>query len=191
MNSKSLVKSIIDDSIRVKTLCAEQSIESITAAGNLIANAVYSGRKILSCGNGGSAADAQHFSAELLNRFEKERKELGAIALTTDSSTLTSIANDYSFDRIFEKQIRALGNKDDVLLAITTSGNSTNIVNAIIAAQEKKMAVILMSGKDGGRAALLLKKGDIELRVPDRSTARIQEAHIMMIHCICSIVDQK
>ena len=191
MNKKELVKSIIDDSIRVKNLCAEQSVDNITAAGSLIADAVYSGRKILSCGNGGSAADAQHFSAELLNRFEKERKELGAIALTTDSSTLTSIANDYSFDKIFEKQIRALGDKNDILLAITTSGNSTNIVNAIIAAREKKMAVILMNGKDGGKAAQLLQKGDIELRVPDQSTARIQEAHIMMIHCMCSIVDQK
>ncbi len=191
MNKKELVKSIIDDSIRVKNLCAEQSVDNITAAGSLVADAVYSGRKILSCGNGGSAADAQHFSAELLNRFEKERKELGAIALTTDSSTLTSIANDYSFDKIFEKQIRALGDKNDILLAITTSGNSTNIVNAIIAAQEKKMTVILMSGKDGGKAAQLLQKGDIELRVPDQSTARIQEAHIMMIHCMCSIVDQK
>jgi len=191
LNKKELVKSIIDDSIRVKNLCAEQSVDNITAAGSLVADAVYSGRKILSCGNGGSAADAQHFSAELLNRFEKERKELGAIALTTDSSTLTSIANDYSFDKIFEKQIRALGDKNDILLAITTSGNSTNIVNAIIAAQEKKMTVILMSGKDGGKAAQLLQKGDIELRVPDQSTARIQEAHIMMIHCMCSIVDQK
>ena len=191
MNKKELVKSIIDDSIRVKNLCAEQSVDNITAAGSLVADAVYSGRKILSCGNGGSAADAQHFSAELLNRFEKERKELGAIALTTDSSTLTSIANDYSFDKIFEKQIRALGDKNDILLAITTSGNSTNIVNAIIAAREKKMAVILMNGKDGGKAAQLLQKGDIELRVPDQSTARIQEAHIMMIHCMCSIVDQK
>jgi len=191
LNKKELVKSIIDDSIRVKNLCAEQSVDNITAAGSLIADAVYSGRKILSCGNGGSAADAQHFSAELLNRFEKERKELGAIALTTDSSTLTSIANDYSFDKIFEKQIRALGDKNDILLAITTSGNSTNIVNAIIAAREKKMAVILMNGKDGGKAAQLLQKGDIELRVPDQSTARIQEAHIMMIHCMCSIVDQK
>jgi len=191
LNKKELVKSIIDDSIRVKSLCAEQSIDNIAAAGSLIADAVHSGRKILSCGNGGSAADAQHFSAELLNRFEKERKELGAIALTTDSSTLTSIANDYSFDRIFEKQIKGLGDKNDILLAITTSGNSVNIVNAIIAAHEKKMAVILLSGKDGGKAAQLLQKDDIELRVPDQSTARIQEAHIMMIHCMCSIVDQK
>lgn len=191
MNNKRLVQSIIDESIKVKALCASQCLEVIIVAGELVADAVYQGRKVLCCGNGGSAADAQHFSAELLNRFEMERQELGAIALTTDSSTITSIANDYSFDSIFEKQIRALGMKGDILLAITTSGNSRNIIKAITAGQEKQMRVILLSGKDGGEAASKLNEGDIELRVPNNSTARIQESHIMMLHCICAIVDQR
>jgi len=191
LDNRRFVQSIIEESIRVKTLCATQSIEAIVAAGDLVADTVYAGGKVLCCGNGGSAADAQHFAAELLNRFEMERKELGAFALTTDSSTITSIANDYDFDSVFEKQIRALGMRNDVLLAITTSGNSTNIINAITAGQNNKMRVILLSGNNGGEAALRLNKNDIELRVPHDSTARIQEAHIMMLHCICAIVDLK
>ncbi len=191
MENKKLVRSIIEESIKVKSLCASQCTDRIVQAGEIIADTVSVGNKVLCCGNGGSAADAQHFSAELLNRFEKERKELAAFALTTDTSTITSIANDYSFDSIFEKQIRALGNGGDVLLAITTSGNSKNIVNAIIAAQEHKMKVILLNGKDGGKAALKLTEKDLELRVPSQSTARTQESHIMMLHCICAIVDRK
>ena len=191
MESKKLVASIINESILVKKLCADKLVESITTAGNLVADTVYAHKKVLSCGNGGSAADAQHFSSELLNRFEKERIELAAFALTTDSSTLTSIGNDYSFHNIFDKQVRALGQSGDILLAITTSGNSINIVNAIDAAHKKEMAVILMSGKTGGKAAQKLNNKDIELRVPHESTARIQEAHIMIIHCICSIVDER
>ena len=191
LESKKLVASIISESILVKKLCADRLVESITMAGNLVADTVYAQKKVLSCGNGGSAADAQHFSSELLNRFEKERIELAAFALTTDSSTLTSIGNDYSFDNIFDKQVRALGQSDDILLAITTSGNSVNIVNAIDAAHKKGMNVILMSGKTGGKAAQKLNNKDIELRVPHESTARIQEAHIMIIHCICSIVDER
>ena len=191
MENKKLVRSIIEESIRIKSLCVSKCLDDITQAGEIVANSVSVGNKILCCGNGGSAADAQHFSAELLNRFEKERRELAAIALTTDSSTITSIANDYSFDSIYEKQIRALGNKGDVLLAITTSGNSKNITKAIIAGQQKKMTIILLSGKDGGEAALILTEKDLELRVPSQSTARIQESHIMMLHCICAIVDQK
>ena len=191
MENRKLVRSIIEESIRVKSLCASQCLDGIAQAGEIVADTVSVGNKILCCGNGGSAADAQHFSAELLNRFERERKELAALALTTDSSTLTSIANDYSFDNIFDKQIKALGNKGDVLLAITTSGNSKNITNAIIAGQEKEMTVILLSGKNGGEAALKLTGKDLELRVPSQSTARIQESHIMMLHCICAIVDQK
>ena len=191
LESKKLVASIINESILVKKLCADRLVESITMAGNLVADTVYAQKKVLSCGNGGSAADAQHFSSELLNRFEKERIELAAFALTTDSSTLTSIGNDYSFDNIFDKQVRALGQSDDILLAITTSGNSVNIVNAIDAAHKKGMNVILMSGKTGGKAAQKLNNKDIELRVPHESTARIQEAHIMIIHCICSIVDER
>ena len=191
MENKKLVRSIIEESIKVKSLCASQCADRIAQAGEVISDTVSLGNKILCCGNGGSAADAQHFSAELLNRFERERKELAAIALTTDTSTITSIANDYSFDSIFEKQIRALGNEGDVLLAITTSGNSKNITNAITAGQEHKMSVVLLSGKDGGEAALKLTETDLELRVPSQSTARIQESHIMMLHCICAIVDLK
>jgi phosphoheptose isomerase len=191
VENRKLVRSIIEESIRVKSLCASQCLDEITQAGGIIADSVSMGNKILCCGNGGSAADAQHFSAELLNRFERERRELAAIALTTDSSTITSIANDYSFDSIYEKQVRALGNKGDVLLAITTSGNSKNITNAIIAGQEKKMTIILLSGKNGGEAAPILTKKDLELRVPSQSTARIQESHIMMLHCICAIVDHR
>ncbi len=191
MENKKLVRSIIEESIKVKSLCASQCADRIAQAGEIISDTVSLGNKILCCGNGGSAADAQHFSAELLNRFERERKELAAIALTTDTSTITSIANDYSFDSIFEKQIRALGNEGDVLLAITTSGNSKNITNAITAGQEHKMSVVLLSGKDGGEAALKLTETDLELRVPSQSTARIQESHIMMLHCICAIVDLK
>ena len=191
LESKKLVASIINESILVKKLCADRLVESITMAGNLVADTVYAQKKVLSCGNGGSAADAQHFSSELLNRFEKERIELAAFALTTDSSTLTSIGNDYSFHNIFDKQVRALGQSGDILLAITTSGNSVNIVNAIDAAQKKGMNVILLSGKTGGKAAQKLNNKDIELRVPHESTARIQEAHIMIIHCICSIVDER
>jgi len=191
VENKKLVRSIIEESIKVKSLCASQCADRIAQAGEIISDTVSLGNKILCCGNGGSAADAQHFSAELLNRFERERKELAAIALTTDTSTITSIANDYSFDSIFEKQIRALGNEGDVLLAITTSGNSKNITNAITAGQEHKMSVVLLSGKDGGEAALKLTETDLELRVPSQSTARIQESHIMMLHCICAIVDLK
>ena len=163
MENRKLVRVISEESIKVKSLCASQCLDEIALAGEIIADSVSMGNKILCCGNGGSAADAQHFSAELLNRFERERRELAAVALTTDSSTITSIANDYSFDSIYEKQVRALGNKGDVLLAITTSGNSKNITNAIIAGQEKKMTIILLSGKNGGDAAPILTKKDLPL----------------------------
>ena len=154
-----------------------------------MAHCVLSNGKVLSCGNGGSAGDAQHFSSEMLNRFERERPGLPAIALTTDASTITSIANDYQYADIFAKQIRALGHAEDILLAITTSGNSHNIVNAIDAAHDKNMQVVLMSGKDGGEAANSLIDGDIELRVPSDSTARIQESHLVIIHCLCDLID--
>ena len=145
---------------------------------------------MLTCGNGGSAADAQHFSSELLNRFERERKGLAAVALTTDSSTLTSIANDYSYEQIFSKQVLALGNQNDVLLAITTSGNSTNVSAAITAAHEIGMSVVTLSGKDGGNIPTALKNQDIEIRVPSQSTARIQEVHLLILHCLCDLIDR-
>lgn len=148
------------------------------------------GGKILSCGNGGSAGDAQHFSAELLNRFEMERPGLPAVALTTDSSTLTAIANDYDFDKIFSKQVTALGNAGDCLLAISTSGNSANVLDAIRAAHERKMSVVAMTGSDGGKISGALAEGDIEIRVPSSRTARVQEIHLVVIHCLCDALDQ-
>ena len=176
-------------SIETKTLAAEQLPPYIEQAGQVMVNALLSGGKILSCGNGGSAGDAQHFSSELLNRFERERPSLPAIALTTDSSTVTSIANDYSYNEIFSKQIRALGNAGDVLLAISTSGNSANVVQAIQAAHERDMTVVALTGKDGGHMASLLTRDDVEVRVPANITARIQEVHLLVIHCLCDLID--
>jgi len=176
-------------SIETKTLSAEMLPPFIEQAGQVMVNALLSGGKILSCGNGGSAGDAQHFSSELLNRFERERPSLPAIALTTDSSTVTSIANDYSYNEVFSKQIRALGNPGDVLLAISTSGNSANVIQAIQAAHERDMTVVALSGKDGGHMSSLLTRDDVEIRVPSNVTARIQEVHLLAIHCLCDLID--
>jgi D-sedoheptulose 7-phosphate isomerase len=145
--------------------------------------------KILACGNGGSAADCQHFSAELLNRFEMERPALAAMALTTDTSTLTSIANDYDFEQIFSKQVRGLGRANDVLLAISTSGNSRNVLAAIEAAHENDMSVVALTGRDGGKMAAVLGANDVHICVPANSTARIQEVHLLTLHCICDAID--
>ena len=152
-------------------------------------NCLLTNGKILSCGNGGSAGDAQHFSAELLNRFEKERPGLPAVALTTDSSTITAIANDYSYEEIFSKQVSALGQPGDVLLAISTSGNSANVAAAMKAAQEREMLLVVLSGNDGGEMAGLLSEQDTEIRVPSSRTARIQEVHLVVIHCLCDFID--
>jgi D-sedoheptulose 7-phosphate isomerase len=145
--------------------------------------------KILACGNGGSAADSQHFAAELINRFEMERPPLAAIALTTDTSTLTSIGNDYDFEQIFSKQVRALGHAQDVLLAISTSGNSRNVIAAIEVAHESEMTVVALTGRNGGKMAELLGPKDIHICVPSNSTARIQEVHLLTLHCICDAID--
>jgi D-sedoheptulose 7-phosphate isomerase len=150
---------------------------------------LLAGGKILSCGNGGSAGDAQHFSAELLNRFEKERPGLPAIAISTDTSTLTAIANDYDYNEIFSKQVSALGTDGDILLAISTSGNSANVIAAIEAAHERGMRVVAMTGKDGGKIASVLSETDTEIRVPSERTARIQEVHLVVIHCLCDLID--
>jgi D-sedoheptulose 7-phosphate isomerase len=150
---------------------------------------VTSGGKVLACGNGGSAADAQHFAAEFVGRFERERPELGAIALTTDSSILTAIANDYHYDQIFAKQVRALGQSGDVLLAITTSGSSPNVLAAVEAAHERDMTVVALTGKGGGKMNLALRETDVHICVPHDRTARIQEVHLLTIHCICDGVD--
>ena len=154
-----------------------------------MAQTLLSDGKVLSCGNGGSAADAQHFSGELLGRFERERPGLPAVALTTDSSTITAIANDYQYADIFAKQVRALGQTGDVLLAISTSGNSENILRAIATAHSRGLKVVVLSGRDGGNIAQSLNPEDIELRVPAERTCRIQEVHVLIIHCLCDLID--
>lgn len=156
-----------------------------------MAQVLLAGGKILSCGNGGSAGDAQHFSSEMLNRFERERPGLPAVALSTDTSTITSIANDYEYAEIFAKQVRALGQQGDLLLAISTSGNSENVLRAIVTAHEKGMAVVALTGRDGGKLAAMLGEKDRELRVPAESTARIQEVHLLIIHCLCDFIDTR
>jgi D-sedoheptulose 7-phosphate isomerase len=191
MNQEPRINDHFKDSIETKRRAQNELIEPIKIAGNLMVDTLLNGGKILTCGNGGSAADAQHFSAELLNRFEKERPGLPAIALTTDSSTLTAIANDYSYEEVFSKQIRAIGNSNDLLLAISTSGSSGNIVNAVKAAHERDMAVIGLTGMSGGKMAEIFNQTDIEIRAPSERTARIQEVHLLVIHCLCDFIDTK
>jgi D-sedoheptulose 7-phosphate isomerase len=161
----------------------------LAAAAHSITTALRNGGKVLSCGNGGSAADAQHFAAELVGRFEAERPGMAAVALTTDSSAMTALANDYAFEDIFAKQVLALGRAGDVLLAISTSGGSANVLRAVRAAHDRQMIVVALSGRDGGRIAQELGSGDIELRVPAQRTCRIQEVHLLAIHCLCDLID--
>ena len=189
MNLQQRIQQHFTASIQTKQKALELLATPLETAARLILATLQQDGKVLSCGNGGSAGDAQHFSSEMLNRFEQERRGLPAIALTTDTSTLTSIANDYSYERVFARQVEALGRKEDVLLAISTSGNSANVNRAIEAAHQCGMAVIALSGKAGGSMQALLQTGDIELRVPADSTARIQETHLLLIHCICDMVD--
>jgi D-sedoheptulose 7-phosphate isomerase len=179
------------DSIETKQQAIDALTQPIAAAADALCKALQNGGKIMSCGNGGSAADAQHFSSELLNRFEMERPGLPAIALTTDCSTLTSIANDYAFNEVFAKQVRALGREGDVLLAITTSGNSENVAHAVRAAHKCGVVVIALTGRNGGEIAELVNATDIEIRVPADSTARIQEVHLLIIHCLCDLIDHQ
>lgn len=183
------IRRMFEQSIETKRASLELLTPAIEQAAACMAQCLLSERKILSCGNGGSAGDAQHFSSEMLNRFERERPGLPAMALTTDASTVTSIANDYHFDEIFSKQVRALGQPDDVLLAITTSGNSPNVIKAVEAAHDKGMRVVALTGRDGGRMADILRDGDVEIRVPAQATARIQEVHLLVIHCLCDLID--
>jgi phosphoheptose isomerase len=184
------VTQLFHDSIAAKQRASLVLPAQIVRAADVMSLCLANGGKILSCGNGGSAGDAQHFVAELVNRFEVERRGLAAIALTTDSSNLTSIANDRSYQQIFSRQVEALANRGDVLLAITTSGNSANIETAITCAVMLDVSVVLLSGHDGGRAAALLGSNDVELRVPETSTARIQEVHILLIHGLCTLLDK-
>ena len=182
------VRRHFQDSIATKQAAIELA-PTIAAAAAAMTRCLLEDGKILSCGNGGSAADAQHFSSELLNRFELERPGLPAMALTTDSSTLTSIANDYSYVEIFAKQVRALGQPLDVLLAISTSGNSENVLRAIHAAHERGLRVVALTGRDGGVIAGALRPDDIEIRVPAERTCRIQEVHLVIIHALCDLID--
>lgn len=183
------IKKSFTESIQTKIAAAEALPEHIEKAANMMIDALIRGNKILSCGNGGSAGDAQHFSSELLNRYERNRPSLPAIALTTDSSTITSIANDFSFDEIFSKQIKALGQSGDILLAISTSGNSSNVINAMQAALARDMTIVALSGKDGGEMAGFIGENDVEIRVPSSRTARIQEVHLLVIHNLCESID--
>lgn len=168
---------------------AEALTPLITGAAAIMIRALLADHKILACGNGGSAADAQHFSAELLNRFERERPGLPGIALTTDTSTLTSIANDYHFDEVFSKQVRAIGQPGDVLLGITSSGNSRNVIRAVEAAHERDMACVILNGRDGGEIVSALRPEDVNICVAGPSTARVQEVHGLVIHCLCDLID--
>ena len=177
------------DSATLKQQAAETMASGIARAGSILTDCLFGDGKILACGNGGSAADAQHFAAELIGRFERERPELPAIALTTDTSLLTALANDYSFEHVFAKQVRALGAKGDVLLAISTSGNSANVVAAVTAAHEREMRVVALTGKGGGRIGEMLAPEDVHLCVPHDRTMRIQEVHLLTIHCLCDVVD--
>ncbi|OGT43529.1 MAG: phosphoheptose isomerase [Gammaproteobacteria bacterium RIFCSPHIGHO2_12_FULL_40_19] len=191
MELSSYVKKIFNENIQTQITTADTISDVIAKAAQMMVDSLLNNHKILCCGNGGSAADAQHFSAEMLNRFEAERPSLPAIALTTDTSTITSIANDYHFNEIFSKQIKALGQPGDVLLAISTSGNSKNVVEAIVAAHHRQMHVIAMTGRNGGDIPPLLNASDIEIRIPSESTARIQETHGIVIHCLCDIIDKQ
>jgi D-sedoheptulose 7-phosphate isomerase len=177
------------ESAQLKLDASQSLAEPIAHAGALLAQALRGGGKVLACGNGGSAADAQHFAAELINRFEVERAPLAAVALTTDSSTLTSIANDYAYDQVFAKQVRGIGRRGDVLLAISTSGNSASVVEAMRAARELGVRVVAMTGNGGGKMAAMLSGEDLHICVPHTRTARIQEVHLLVLHCLCDGID--
>jgi phosphoheptose isomerase len=177
------------ESIQTKINAADMLSDVLAIACEKIVQCLLDGHKILICGNGGSACDALRFSSQMMNRFKHERPGLPAIALSSDIAALTSIANDYSYNDVFAKQLRTLGQSGDILMAITTSGNSPNILNVVKAAHDKNINVIVMSGMDGGKISALLEEDDIEIRVPAHEVARIQETHLLIIHCICDIVD--
>ncbi|MFT3719110.1 phosphoheptose isomerase [Pseudorhodoferax sp.] len=179
------------DSADLKYQAAQALSKPIAAAVQAILVSVTSGGKVLACGNGGSAADAQHFAAEFVGRFERERPELGAIALTTDTSILTAVANDYSYDQVFARQVRALGAAGDVLLAISTSGNSPSVLAAVEAAHAREMTVVALTGRGGGKMAGALRETDVHVCVPHERTARIQEVHLLTLHCLCDGVDSQ
>jgi D-sedoheptulose 7-phosphate isomerase len=180
-----------EESARLKLAAAAALSEPVARASRVLAQSLEAGGKALACGNGGSAADAQHFAAELVNRFERERPPLAAVALTTDTSTLTSIANDYDYRLVFAKQLRAIGRRGDVLLAISTSGNSANVLEAVQAARELGVQVVALTGAGGGKIATALGAGDVSICVPHKVTARIQEVHLLVLHCLCDAIDHE
>lgn len=177
------------DSAQLKLAAAQPLAGPIVRAVEAMGASLRGGGKVLACGNGGSAADAQHFAAELVNRFERERPPLAAVSLAADSSNLTSIANDYGYDQVFEKQLRALGRKGDVLLAISTSGNSPSVVRAMAAARELGLVTVALTGRGGGKMGAALGAGDVHVCVPHERTMRIQEVHLLVLHCLCDGID--
>jgi D-sedoheptulose 7-phosphate isomerase len=177
------------ESANLKLSASQPLSAPIVRAGVLLAEALRKGGKVLACGNGGSAADSQHFAAELINRFEMERAPLAALALTTDTSNLTSIANDYAYEQVFAKQLKALGRRGDALLALSTSGNSANVLEAIRTAHDLGVRVIGLTGNGGGKMAALLGADDVHICVPHKRTARIQEVHLLVLHCLCDAID--
>jgi len=189
MDSTQRIRQHFTDSARLKLDAVDALAPEVARAAALLTECLLADGKILACGNGGSAADAQHFAAEMIGRFERERPELPAISLATDTSILTAVANDYAFEQVFAKQVRALGARGDVLLAISTSGNSGNVIAAINAAREREMRVVALTGKGGGRIGGMLAADDAHLCVPHERTARIQEVHLLMIHCLCDAID--
>jgi len=188
MNEQHIEQSFID-SADLKYQAAQHLSKPIAAGIQALITCVTGGGKVLTCGNGGSAADSQHFAAEFVGRYERERPELAAIALTTDSSVLTALSNDYGFEQIYAKQVRALGQAGDVLIAISTSGNSTNVLEAVKVAHEREMTVIALTGKGGGKMSASLRETDIHICVPHDRTSRIQEVHLLVLHCLCEGVD--
>lgn len=189
MDIQARIQDHFKQSVEAKINASEVMGTPIANAAGLLVKALLDGHKILCCGNGGSACDAQHFASELVNRYERERPSLPAIALTTDTAALTSIGNDYQFEDVFAKQVRGLGQTGDILMAISTSGNSKNVLQAIHAAHDREMPVIALTGREGGDIGRILDGQDVELRVPAHKTCRVQEVHLLVIHCLCDLID--
>jgi DnaA initiator-associating protein len=184
------IKASFTESIQIQIAAAEALPDAITHAAQAMVSTLLNGNKILCCGNGGSSANAQQFASSLINRFETERPSLPALALTADNITLTAIANEYHYNEVFSKQVRAIGQSGDILLAISTSGNSHSIIKAMEAAVTRDMTIIALTGKDGGEMAGLLGEDDVEIRIPSQRTARIHEVHMVTLHCLCDLIDQ-
>jgi D-sedoheptulose 7-phosphate isomerase len=189
MDLRQRIRDHFDDSVRLKQECVSVLAAPIEAAIESVTAALAADRKLLICGNGGSAGDSQHLAAELIGRFERERPELAAIALTTDTSILTAVGNDYAFEQVFARQVRGLGREGDILVAISTSGNSANVLAAAQAAHERGLSLIALTGRGGGQLGAMCREGDIHLCVPHDRTARIQEVHLLIIHCLCDGID--